>query len=246
MLNGENIDISLGGNFDPVPSGKYTVQIVDVNSVRQFNKFKSEEEVRLNYKYAILDDIEMQDPDGETTSTRGRFIWHRVSPSLGNKAWLRKLAIAAFGGTIPAEMMDEKNKNTDKFFHPEKLIGMQVTVLVSNSESNGRIFNNIKEYEVAKKPLKILSPLELGQREGDRSDTVVRGASQPVTQSNFQNPPEVENDQIDQVLADIEQEQAVKAQGANVVASAAAETDEVAELQAKLAAAQAKAKQVTS
>ena len=59
MLNGAKVTIKAGGSFDPVPADKYTLQILDVSLVTQFNKFKGEEQEMLNYQFGILDDKEM-------------------------------------------------------------------------------------------------------------------------------------------------------------------------------------------
>ena len=55
MLEGKKLNIKIGGDFEPIPMDKYTVQIADVNLKSQFNKFKGVEEEMLNFQYVILD-----------------------------------------------------------------------------------------------------------------------------------------------------------------------------------------------
>ena len=153
MLGGRKVEISTGGNFDPIPMDKYSCQILDVNLVKRRNQWKGEVEV-LNYQYAVLDDKPMtvKDESGndKEATTRGRFLWHACSPSLNKKAWLYKLAIAVTGRDLTAEEI--------KLFDPETLVGKQVDVMVQNvAGSDGTVYNNVVAYS---KTLKALPGVE--------------------------------------------------------------------------------------
>ena len=87
MLNGIKPTIKVGNSFSLIPEGVLTLQIVDVN-LEQTSYLGVEKDV-LNYKFAILDDIE----DEEGGKARGRFMWKRCSLSLNPKSWLYKLAV---------------------------------------------------------------------------------------------------------------------------------------------------------
>lgn len=167
---GRKADIKVGGDFGTVPADKYTVQIADVNFKTMFNKFKGEEEERLNFKYVILDDKPMhEDDDG---STRGRFLWHAVTQSLSTRSWLMKLAKAAYGRDLTKEELD---RESPKFFDPEGLIGMQVDVMVTEdpNKDNTAVFNNVTAYSKTRTKL---DPVDVERAE----QTVVEDASQPA------------------------------------------------------------------
>jgi hypothetical protein len=134
------VEISVGGSFDPVPADKYVCQIVDVNAVRQFNKFKNEEETRLNYQFVILDD---KKEDDKLKSLRGRFLWKRTSLSLHEKSWLFKLASGVAGKPLTQE---EKEK-----FDPESLVGKRVDCMVEQKPSadGSKIWNNVISFSKA-------------------------------------------------------------------------------------------------
>lgn len=148
MLGGRKIDIKVGGDFDPVPMDKYTVLIADVDLIIQFNKWKGVEVELLKYQFIILDDKETEDG----SSTRGRYLWHRMSPSLSPKSWLLKFAKATYGRELTKEEMEE--------FDPEELVGKQVDVMVENSENEGQVYNNIVSYS---KTVKKLEPVSVKQ-----------------------------------------------------------------------------------
>lgn len=162
MLNGAKLNIKAGGSFDPVPADKYTLQVLDVSLVTQFNKFKGEEQEVLNYQFGILDDKEM--PKGSSQpSTRGKYLWKRCSQSLNTKSWLYKLALAVDGKAPDVATFD-----------PESLVGKQVGAMVNEKESQdgGAVYNNILEFmKVSKK---------LPELEAKANSEVVEKSSQPI------------------------------------------------------------------
>ena len=149
MLNGKFVKITTGGAFATIDEGVYTAEIIDVDLLEDVvTAFSPEGKNMLNFKFAILDDIEIPAKDGMPASnTRDRFLWHRMTPSLNEKATMSKLVKAALG-RLPTP--EEANA-----FNPESLIGKQVQVVVVNNPSKDgtRTFSNIDNYLKAPKPL---------------------------------------------------------------------------------------------
>lgn len=180
MLDGKKVTITIsngeGGDFTPIPADKYTVQIVDVSAVEAFNKFKGKDEIKLNYQFAILDP---KKEDDKFQSLRGRFLWHRVSPTFNEKSWLEKLTKAVYGRTL-----DDKEKSG---WDPESIIGKQVDVLVAQVESKtqpGKMYANITSYAACRKQLE---PIEFTPK-----PSVVEKSSVPVTAPKEDNATEFE------------------------------------------------------
>lgn len=229
---GKKADIKVGMDFGTVPPDKYTVQIADVNFKTMFNKFKGVDEERLNFQFVILDDKKYEDDNGETVSTRGKFLWHAISQSLSTRSHLMKLAKAVYGRELTKE---ELNPDSPKFFDPEKIVGMQVDVMVTEepNKDNTAIFNNIKEYMKSRKELE---PYEVS-REGQ----VVVEAETRSALSDEEDP--LPNAPLDKFIKDIEEESEddEEEEGAEEEESEEDE-DEVEALKKQLAEAEAKAK----
>lgn len=140
----KKVEIKVGGDFAPVPSDKYTCQVIDVNAIQAFNKFKNVEETRLNYMFVILNE---KKEDDKFKTLRGRFLWKRISLSLHEKSWLFKLASGVAGKPLS---QDDKEK-----FDPESLIGKQVDCMVEQSppSADGKIWNNIISFTQTKKEM---------------------------------------------------------------------------------------------
>lgn len=149
MLNGKIIKLSTGGNFSVVPEGVYTAELVDINLMENVvTSFAPEGKTLLEFKFAILDDIEIPaEGDTPASNTRGRFLWHRMSPSLNEKSTLSKLVKAMIGRVLtPAEAMT---------FNLESLVGKQVQTVVTQTPSKDgtRVYSNISSYLKAGKQL---------------------------------------------------------------------------------------------
>ena len=174
MLGERKANIKIGGDFDPIPIDKYTVQIADVNYKTQRNNFKGIEEERLNFQFIVLDDKPVSGDEG-AASTRGRYLWHAVTPSLGQKSWLLKIAKAVYGRELTKEEMLS--------FDPEAIIGKQVDVVVEqNTGKDGvTIYNNIASYAKNTKPLPTV--------EAKRQDqgTVEKSTEPAIPQAEIKN-----------------------------------------------------------
>lgn len=234
MLNGQTVKVKVGGDFTPVPMDKYTVQITDVDLVKQFNQWKGAEVDMLKYQFTILDEKPM--PDGETT--RGRLLWSRVSLNVGSRSTFGKLLVAAFGRELTKEELENLN--------PEALVGLQVDVMVDatpDKKDPTTIYNNILSFS------KTLKPLATVEAKPNAGQTVVQKTTVPAVAPDAENP--------DAFISQMEQEAKAatvtpaqpQAVAAAPVAPAAAGDDaealaleaEAAELAAKAAAARAKA-----
>ena len=164
MIGNTETDIKIGGDFNPVPEDKYTVQIADVELKTQFNKHKQEDQELLNYQFIILDDKEME--DGE--STRDRYLWKRMTQIVSNKSWLGKFVTAVYGRDLTREELEAFAND------PDSVIGKQVCVMTENNEgNNGTIYSNIISFS---KALKELKPVEFTPKQSEREVT-----SRPVS-----------------------------------------------------------------
>jgi len=217
MLNGQKVEINLGGNFDPVPMDKYTVQCVDVNLVSQ-QKFQStEEEDVLNYKFAILDDkpMEVTDENGEKKdgTTRGKYLWKRCRLAMNDRSWLGKLATAAFGRSLTKEEM--------KAFDAESIVGKQVDVLVEQTEKGEKTYVNITSFKKTVKPLTPMDDSEL-----KKTGQVKEQATAPAVAPDA-------DEEADKLINQVKEEEVA------VPATEGEDDPEVLELQLKLAKAKA-------
>ena len=159
----KKMTVKVGGNYEPIPMGVYTVQIVDVNLINQMNPFKGITEDKLNYQMAVLDDLKMEDG----SSTRNRYLWIRCSMVLSQKSWLLKLAKAVLGRELTKDEMDN--------FDPEALVGKQVMAMVEQkpSKDGTAIFNNILSFNHCAK--------ELEKVEFEAKPSVIEKSSTPIT-----------------------------------------------------------------
>lgn len=183
MLEGKKFKFSVGGgNFSSIPMGVYTCQIVDVNAVTKMNKFKGEEQEMLSYKFAILDDIALD--DGGTT--RNRYLWKDCSISMNEKSWMYKLAKAVVGREMTTEEMEN--------FDAESIIGKQVVVMLEEkpNKENTAVFNNIMSFS---KAVKQLTPVEYTAPPA----TIVKG-------STGLNVPKTAPTTVAEEITDLEQE----------------------------------------
>lgn len=157
MLEGKKYNIKVGGDYDPIPADKYTVQIEDITLVTQFNKWKGEDQELLNYQYVVLDDKATE--DGGTT--RGRYLWHRMSQSLSSKSWLMKFVKAVYGRDLTREELES--------FDPEAVMGKQVDVMVevNPSKDGSAVYNNIISYS---KNLKALKDIESDKKQSKKKE----------------------------------------------------------------------------
>ena len=146
------VTITVGENFDPLPMGRYTVQIQDVSAVKQLNTFKGIEETRLKYTFVVLDDRMMpgKDPQGNPieVTVRGRLLWNRFSTVMSTRSHLYKMVRAIYGRVLSKEEMEK--------FSPDTIVGMQVDVGTENKAGKSdpdTMFTNIISFDTTVKKL---------------------------------------------------------------------------------------------
>lgn len=209
MLNGRKVEIKSGGNFDPLPMDKYTVQCVDVEAIMQAKFKSSEEEEVLNYRFIVLDDkpMESTNEDGEVVeaSTRGKYLWKRVRPVMNDKSWLYKLAVAAMGRTL--------TKDEAKKLDLESIVGKQVDVMVEQVHKDEKVFVNIVSFGKTLKPLRPVDESEL-----KKTGQIIEKSTTPVVAPGV-------NDEADTIISQVSSEQ-----------DSEEEDEEIRILQAKIAA----------
>jgi hypothetical protein len=164
----KKVVIRTGSDFEPLPADRYTVQIADVVNQMSFNQWQGKEVEVLKYTFIVLDNKLVAEKIGGNDMSRGRYLWHKMSPSLSSKSWLLKLARAVYGRELTKQELEE--------FDPEAIIGKQVDVMVDQSPSKDgtAIFNNILSYSKNTKPL---SPVEQKAGKG-----VTEKATEPATE----------------------------------------------------------------
>jgi len=174
-----------GGNsdFETIPEGLYTLQILDVDAVEW--SYKGQDKEGFNFKFAILDEEELPE-SGE--STRGRFLWWRVSNSLNKRSNLFKLATAALGRKLTEEETDVEGTEC---LDLNDLVGLQLIGMVANKEdAEGRVWSNIGSVSKAKTKL---DPVEYVPEEVK----VVKTKTSPIEEEDGK---EEEDDDIEEIL----------------------------------------------
>ncbi len=212
MLNGVKPEIKIGGDYDTIPMDKYTTQIVDVN-LEEVTKWQSvDKEEVLNYKFVILDDKEIEGEAGNVSSTRGRFLWHKIRLVYGPQSWLAKLAKAVIGRDLTKEEVETLDV--------ESLVGKQVDVMTENKDSKDgtRTFTNIKVFSKTKKELEPIGDVAKAQ--------VVEKTTVPVTAPK----------DADAFLGNLKKEAAVTEKPAGQVLDELSEEEELERQEAALAA----------
>ena len=223
MLEGKKVQVRVGGDFEPIPSDKYTCQITDVKLVEQHKYQSSEMEEVLQYQFQILDDkpivdqtgTVILDDDGNPKTTRGRLLFKRMSFNMGGaKSWLNKLSIAVLG--------KELSKSEKEAFDVESIVGRVIDVMTEqqpSSKDNSVIYTNIISFSRNLKPLPLIS------EESKAKPSVVKASvSVPATAP-------VEEETAEEFLTNLEKDSQPKVE---------VEEDEVAKAERLLAEAKAK------
>lgn len=169
MLN-KPVKISTGGTFTLIPEGVYQVELADINLLENVvTSYAPEGKDMLDFKFVILDDVAIPAEAGkEATTTKGKFLSQRMTPSLNDKATMYALVKATMGRVL--------TKDEIMSFNPESLIGKQCQiVVVQNPSKDGtRMFANIDNYlKVAK---------QLPAFDGDLQQTVtIDNSTKPLS-----------------------------------------------------------------
>lgn len=151
MPIGENgPKMETGGNFDAFPSGKYTLQIADINVVMESYMGNAEEE-KFKFTFFVLNDVKFMGSDNKEKSTRGRKLWKSFSKFVSPGANLFKF-IKVLDPNFALMTAEQKQS-----YHLDSLIGRQIDTLVSKTPSKKDdtvYYNNIgKDFEKCEKEL---------------------------------------------------------------------------------------------
>jgi hypothetical protein len=185
MLTGTNTSIKKGGDFEPIPTDKYIVVIADVNQVQRQKYHSTEMEDKLNFQFTVLSDKPMPEKPGKpASSTKGRFLWHAMTKSLGARSWLLKLAKAAYGRDLTEAEFDKFE--TDGENMTNSLVGKQVEVMVEAAPNadHTAVYNNILAYSPCLKPLPIPEDVKIGPKEQVILESVATPAVAPAETSD--------------------------------------------------------------
>lgn len=218
--------LKTGGNYDPMPSGKYTLQVTDVNAIK--DSYKGQEQDKIKFTFAILNDDKFKGVDGKELTTRGRLLWNKFSTYITPKSYLFKF-IQIFDPAIVQMAVEQR-----EVYNLDSLIGKQVVALVNRepNKDGTAIYNNITSFEVCDRPLEALE-----------EEAVVQVASQstaPATSSPAvpaEAPAEVEEETADSFMSKLGEEEAIDAE-----AELKKKEAELEEARAKVAAAKEKSK----
>lgn len=151
MPIGENgPKLETGGKFDAFPSGKYTLQIADVNPVMESYMGGAEEE-KFKFTFLVLNDVKFKDSEGKEKTTRGRKLWKSFSKFVSPGANLFKF-IKILDPSFALMTAEQKQS-----YHLDNLIGRQIDALVSKTQSkkdDAIFYNNIsKDFEKCEQEL---------------------------------------------------------------------------------------------
>lgn len=176
MLNGQKVNVKVGGDFPVIPMDKYTCQITDVNLKTKV--FDGVETDGLNYELTVLDNKTMPDEKDEPVALRGRKLWYWVSLNLSARSNLGKLVSATAGKELTKVELEEIESNG---FQAEDLVNKQIDVVVElvdgKGKNAGRQFNNVTTVAKCAKQLT-----------GFDNEKAAKGedkTSQPVEESDF-------------------------------------------------------------
>jgi len=212
MLEGKKVEIPLT-QFSPLPMDLYTCLILDVNLVDQKKYLSTETEEVLNYKMVVLNDKEMEEiqADGET----------KIGTTRGKYLWKRcRLALgqqAWLRKMAEAVIGRTMTKEELQTFDPESLVGHQVNVMVEQTAKDEKIYVNIVSFG---KTVKQLEPIK--DEEVKKTGQVVEKKTVPATAPDADS-------EADELISKVSAEKEE------------VESEDVAELEKKLAAAKAKA-----
>ena len=146
MIGQRNLQV--GGTFDLIPSGNYTLQ--NLGGIAEEGFYKGNKTISLCFTFAILDDNKFVGQDGKEQSTRGRQLRWYSSDYLTLKSKL-----FTFVGIVDpsvSKMTDEERK----LYNLDSLEGCQINGLIGRGPSKtdpDKIYNNILSFEKCEKEL---------------------------------------------------------------------------------------------
>jgi len=217
MIQGKAKLTGGNGDFETIPEGVYTLQIIDVNEA--ILSFKGKERGGFNFKFAILDDEEFP-VSGEPI--RGRFLWWKVSDSINKKSNLCKLAVSALGRPLTDE---EQDIESDGCLNLNGLVGLQIMAVITNSEDKtGKLWSNIDSVSKVKT---LLKPVEYEPEEEVKVKTTTKAV---VEKEEVQEGLELVDPVIDKIMNDTADEEEEDVELAELEAAAEKAKERLAKL----------------
>jgi len=223
MIGENRPKIGTGGDFEPIPSGKYTLQVADVDVVT--SAYKGVETDKFKFTFFVLDDVKFTVDEKEQT-TRGRKLWSRFSMYLTPRSFLTGFIKVLDPSVLDMSVEAKENYNMDS------LIGKQVTSLVDRkpSKDGTTIWNNVTSFEKCEKELEGFTDLP-----GD--PVVINKESSPASVPTEAPVDEVKPESADEFIDSLEKENEVMSEE-----EIKKEEEKVAKSQKRIADAKAKAK----
>ncbi len=141
------VTFQTGNSFEAFPSGKYTLQLVDGEMIK--DTYKGVETDKVKFTFVVLNDVKFKGSDGKEQTTRGRKIWHRFSMYLSPKSFLY-----AFVKTLDPKLV-ELTEDQRKTYDLDALMGRQIDALISKdaSKDGSTYYNNVSNFEKNETPL---------------------------------------------------------------------------------------------
>lgn len=147
MLGENRTKLNTGGGFESFPSGKYTLQISDVNQIS--TTFNGKEQDKFKFEFLILTDKKFKTSEDKEETTRGRKVWNSFSTYISPKSFLASFVKILDPSISTMSKEDKENYNLDS------LIGKQIDALISKdlSKDGEKYWNNIKSFEKCEEEL---------------------------------------------------------------------------------------------
>lgn len=141
MLGENRPKMDAGGNFEAFPSGLYTLQIADIDAVKE--SWQGVESDKFKFTFFVLTNKVFTGESGKEMNTRGRRLFKNFSVYITPKSALMSFIKAIDPSIVSMTTEQKENYNLDL------LVGKQINALVSKDQSKttDSIYNNIKSFE---------------------------------------------------------------------------------------------------
>lgn len=180
MLGTNRPKLETGGNFEAFPSGKYTLQIADINTSMEAYQNNAPEE-KFKFTFFVLTDNKFKGAEGKELTTRGRRLWKSFSKYVSTGANLFKF-IKILDPSFPALSVEQK-----QVYDLDSLIGKQIDALVSKTQSakdDSVFYNNIdKNFEKCEAELEPIKDLPGKPEINERTSVPVEAPEEPTSET---------------------------------------------------------------
>lgn len=147
MLGENRPKMDAGGSFEAFPSGVYTLQIADIDAVKE--SWQGVESDKFKFTFFILTNKTFKSETGKELNTRGRRMWKSFSIFISPKSNLMSFIKTIDPSIVNMTTEQKENYNLDL------LVGKQINALISKDQSktSDSIYNNIKSFEKCEEEL---------------------------------------------------------------------------------------------